>query len=356
MIACYRRPSMSKYSGPAGFFDLKSAWKCWGLLLTLGSACQPSSNTQSVRFDAVHQRFVLAAENATDSTLGSPNLEDAIEPSIAFNGKFYLVVWQDRRLGSDYDIFGARFQPDGIPIDPVGFPISVAKGDQGFPRVAFNPSQGGQFLVVWSDERNSTPGTPDIWGARVGLDGTVFDLGGFPICEVPSAKYQSSVTSMGTGFFTTWTDKRLSAGAVYGARVTPAGTVVDPAGVGFAPGLAGYQCCSGVASSGTGAMVVWADNRNTNRAIYFGRLSPDGTVLNAGGTLLTATNPIGQFEPQITYDGAQYVTVFEDSRANRPFAIADIYASRIATFGKWISSDFSVSDTTGFAVSPPAPI
>jgi len=92
------------------------------------------------------------------------------QPAVAFNREAgfdasFLVVWSDTRFG-DYDVFAARVNPDGVLLDPVGIAVSTAVDEQQVPRVA---SQGYSFLIVWNDRRSETDW--DVYGARVSSNG-----------------------------------------------------------------------------------------------------------------------------------------------------------------------------------------
>src|SRR5207249_3978893 len=96
-------------------------------------------------------------------------------PAVAFDGTNYLVVWQDFPGGTYFDIYGARVSPAGTVLDPAGIPISTAAGDQLSPALAFD---GTNYLVAWTDPRS---GSYDIYGARVSPAGTVLDPSGLAI-------------------------------------------------------------------------------------------------------------------------------------------------------------------------------
>jgi hypothetical protein len=102
---------------------------------------------------------------------------DQSAPAIDFNGTNYLVVWQDSRNGS-YDIYAARVTPGAVVLDTNGFALCTAPDDQTAPSVAAN---GGTFLVVWQDSRNSVTNGSDVFGGRVSGDGSVLDGQGFVI-------------------------------------------------------------------------------------------------------------------------------------------------------------------------------
>jgi hypothetical protein len=103
-----------------------------------------------------------------DGFLVSTNTEETNQylPSIAFDGDYYLVAWEDRTSGSD--IYGARMRPsDHTVLDPNGFAIAThAAGHYLYkPAVAFD---GTEYLVVWMDTPLS--GTTYIYGRSVSLE------------------------------------------------------------------------------------------------------------------------------------------------------------------------------------------
>ena len=47
---------------------------------------------------------------------------------MAFDGRNFVVVWQDERSSSGPDIYGGRVSQAGILLDPGGIPVSAAPG------------------------------------------------------------------------------------------------------------------------------------------------------------------------------------------------------------------------------------
>ncbi|MEO0098890.1 MAG: hypothetical protein ABIK94_04825, partial [candidate division WOR-3 bacterium] len=251
------------------------------------------------------------------------------EPSVAFDGTNYLVVWTDWRNGYYADIYGARVSPAGIVLDPQGFSISTAEDAQVFPSVAFD---GTNYLVVWEDWRNGA--YPHIYGARVSPQGIVLDTNGIPISINASWHVEPSITFDGVNYLVVWADSRASSYDIYGARVSPAGIVLDTKGIPIS--TAAYsQGCPSVASDGTNYLVVWEDYRSGDYPdIYGARVSPAGVVLDTAGIPIS-TAPMWQLTPSIAFDGTNYFVVWRDT---------GIYGARISPAGV-------VLDTNGILIS-----
>ena len=259
---------------------------------------------------------------------------------VAFDGTNYLVVWEDDRY-TYTDIYGARVSTAGVVIDQNGFPIATASYVQNDPSVAFG---GLNYLVVWRDSRGSVP---DIYGARVNSDGTVLDQLGIRLSSRVSSKWYPSVAFDGLNYFVVWAD--YDGYNIYGTRVSQAGQVLDPNGIPIS--CAGEsQGDPSVTFGGSEYFVVWGDGRNGYDSIdvYGARVTPTGVVLDTGGIAI-ARAPYWQYEPVVVYDGANYVVLWTDRR-NGWFTY-DIRGARIDRDGAIIDS-FIVSDQEGLQMSP----
>jgi len=265
-----------------------------------------------------------------------PGPYDRTLPAVAFDGSNFLVVWEDDR-GFDwyYDIYGARVTPAGVVLDPTGIAICEATDDQYCPAVGFN---GPNFMVVWEDYRDGD--YLDIFGARVSPEGEVLDPAGIAVCTARDDQFSAALESDGENFLVAWEDYRGDWEDIYGARVTPDGTVLDPSGFVISHGDRD-QCYPAVGFDSANFLVVWEDYRGVDGGdIYGARVTPDGVVLDTSGiTVSTAVN--GQYYPALSYAGGNFLVAWEDYRSGSSY---DVYGTRVSPQG-------AVLDPSGLAIS-----
>jgi phosphoribosylformylglycinamidine (FGAM) synthase PurS component len=247
-------------------------------------------------------------------------------PTLAFDGANFLVVWEDGRSGAYSDVYGARVSPAGAVLDTAGIVISTAASDQGSPAVAFD---GANFLVVWYDSRSGS--SYDIYGARVTPQGMVLDPAGFVISQATYSQYYPALAFDGTSFLVVWDDYRGNGYDIYGARVTPQGTVLDSSGIVISQ-AEDYQQYPAIGFDGTNFLAVWEDyrNRNDTADIYGARVTPQGTVLDPDGIAVSQAEGYQQ-SPALGFDGADFLVVWEDDRSGGFYS--DIYGARVTREG-----------------------
>jgi len=233
------------------------------------------------------------------------------EPTAAFDGENFLVVW----YGGVGAVFGARVRAsDGTLLDQAAFTIAQAPSPAPWiptaPSVAFD---GTNFVVVWS--QGPAGGNGEVHGARVTPGGVLLDgpaeAGGFPIATSSSlGESQPRVAFDGTNYFVAWNESSATS-SVLGARVSPAGVRLD--GAVDAPGTpiatAPSSTLGDVAFDGTNTLVVWETALGTASPHVFGaRVSPAGVLLDGPpetGGIPIATAPGGsQSAPRVGCAGA----------------------------------------------------
>jgi hypothetical protein len=196
------------------------------------------------------------------------------EPAVAFDGTNYLVVWHDYRSGSYPDVYGTRVTGAGVVLDPAGIAISAEADNQWYPAVVFD---GSDFLVTWEDRRSGS--TYDIYGARVSGAGVVLDPAGIPVSTAAYDQRAPAAAFDGTNVIVAWIDARSASYTdIYGARVAESGVVLDTSGFAICT-AANDQWYPAAAFDGADFLVVWTDGRGGTYAEIDGaRVTPGGVV------------------------------------------------------------------------------
>ncbi len=262
-----------------------------------------------------------------DSALGAIPAQ-GVQTNIegAWGQSAYLVAWQDNRRRLANDIYACRLGTDGRPLDTMNIIISGLNTEESYPAVGFD---GTNWLVVWSDLRN---GVADIYGARVAPDGSLLDSTGFIISNATYTQTIPAVDFNGTNYLVVWSDYRASTWKTYGARVTPAGTVLDPNGI----LLSGSGCLyPSVATNGTDWLATW--HNEPAATIEAGRVGPDGTVRDPGGFII-GSGENDRFFPDAASDGANWYVVWQDRRQGTTVNHWSIYGNRITSAGAKLDS------------------
>src|SRR5207249_4443249 len=128
-----------------------------------------------------------------------------------------------------------------------------------------------------------------------------------PGTPAPDIQEKPSVAFDGTNYLVVWQDRRGDAYDIYGARVSQAGTVLDPAGIAIATGALG-QFTPSVAFDGTNYLVVWVGCVGCSpRTISGARVNKAGVVLDPAGIAIS-TAAVSEFAaPSVTFDGSNYL-------------------------------------------------
>jgi hypothetical protein len=175
----------------------------------------------------------------------------------------------------------------------------------------------GVSLAVWTINFDQYT---DIYGARIGPDGTVLDPTGIPIATGPTQQATPAVTSDGTGWFVVWADALTTVlGAVRGTRITSNGTVLDPEGIAITNSNA-WTAPLSVASDGHDFLVAWVGPIGFDGTSSFAttRVSADGTVLDTEGVVFATIKPLGfnlRYGPSLAFDGTDYIAVYNNERS-----------------------------------------
>ncbi len=211
------------------------------------------------------------------------------DPDVAvFGDSAFVVVWEDGRRTYDGDICLQRFNAKGFPIGGNRFVSDTTiPGIRRYPAVA---SGSNGFIVVWLDYRNSDSG--EIFGARFDANGV--RLGNdFRIDDDASGSMHGApavaITPLG-GFVATWADARNGSLDIqareYDAGGQPLGRslrinaiTANDNKVQMSPGI-------DISPSGL-ALIAWIDYRNVQgpdpyrQGDIYGRYYQQGNVVGA---------------------------------------------------------------------------
>ncbi|UQA64072.1 MYXO-CTERM sorting domain-containing protein [Polyangium aurulentum] len=262
-------------------------------------------------------------------------------PAVAFDGTSWVVAWHDYRSGTNHDLYAARVTQGGQPLDAAGIAVSTATGSQMYPAMA---SDGNGTFIVWRDYRSGS--SYDIYGARLSTAGAVLDASGIVISTATGSQRYPALGFDGTNYLAVWEDRRSNNSYdVYGARVSPAGSILDPAGIAIAKSPsdeANLAVAAGIGSS----LVVW-DATGDATDVMAARVSPNGAVLDAS---LTVSVEVSDQQPTAAgFDGTNWLVVWSDSRQGR----SNLYGTRVSTAGVALDPAGILLIDTPARVGPP---
>ncbi len=296
------------------------------LLALVLSAAAPAPDVRAAPAWTVPHGDASRSNDPVPSALRGAPGDQVWGSGVAFDGVNYLVVWTDYRAG-DPKVYGARVSPGGTVLDQDGFAIS-APGGSG-PAVAFD---GTNYLVVWSNQES-------IVGARVDPGGTVLDPGGIPISTRPEPELYPTLAFDGTNYLVAWITmaEDTQTEDVYGARVSPSGTVLDPAGIEIAVRGGFNETSPSVAFDGTNYLVVWQEipcNRILGRRVsQAGVPDGDGSFLISDCYEDPGNVWIRKFDPAVAFDGVNYLVTWVDFYGNLAGYALNISVARVTPAG-----------------------
>ncbi len=135
--------------------------------------------------------------DSINSIVVSSAADVQITPEVAYGNDNYMVVWADARIGDDFNIYGARVSPDGTVLDPDGILIGRDSNEGQYePSIAFT---GTRFFVVWVYYTQPFA----VVGRFVNCDGTLGDT--VRIATTADEGNRTSVCFDGTNFLVVWT-------------------------------------------------------------------------------------------------------------------------------------------------------
>lgn len=264
-----------------------------------------------------------------------------------------IVVWEDRRSGNA-EIFAQRVNSLGVPLWTAdGVVVCDANGDQLLPSIISDGAGGA--IVAWQDRRNGTDF--DIYAQRIDANGvSLWAVNGVQLSGTVDNQFAPHLVSdEANGAIVVWEDRRNGVDYnIFAQRVDGAGSVLWLADGESVVSSAEHQLTPRVVGDNAGgAIIVWADYRSASHYdVYAQRLIASGAPQWTANGVVVVNAAGNQFSPSIVADGAGgAVAVWQDYRNSADF---DIYAQRLDANGamQWAVNGFAISVASGNQVSP----
>jgi len=217
----------------------------------------------------------------------------------------------------------ARISDDGDVLDPIGIELDPGEWGQS-PTVAFD---GTNFLVVWISNDGLT-------ARRVSPDGDVLDASNIVVSPPPVSSQELALDFDGTNYLVAWVKYSGRNGDIYGRRVSPAGTVVDAGDLAISTATADQRDVA-LAFNGTNHLLAWT---NAGTDVHGTLVSATGVATNPAGVPISNAADV-QSGPAVTSVGTSFFVAWADSRNG-----GDISGTRVTSAGV-------VSDPSGIAIS-----
>jgi hypothetical protein len=256
------------------------------------------------------------------------------EPRIAPDGMGgAFIVWQDEAGG--YRIVAQRIDHLGHLLWPEDGIIVCDESMEQYDPLICSDGVGGA-IIAWGDNRNRVYEDEwDIYGQRLDSDGVPqWTDGGVEICTTFGSQWLADLVSDGLGgAIIAWED--WSAGTIsdlYLQRIGPGGVKIwGPEGV-LVSDIAGSQELPSLLADGAGGAIVAYQEDHVGWNIYAQRIGSGGQLLWLVGGVPICVAVEGQYEPEVTTDGAGgAVIVWNDYR--RGDFRNDLYAQRVNASG-----------------------
>ena len=231
-----------------------------------------------------------------------------------------VVTWEDNR-SENYQVFAQRISNTGAQLwEFNGLTLCSLLSVQ--PSII---NVNNNFIVSWNDFRN---GNKDVYAQKIGLDGSPqWAENGIPICVVDSSQGGTSIIADNCGgVIISWWDYRNGNWDIYSQRVDSSGILLwDSVGVAVCDADSDQEYLSVVSDGRSGAIVTWQDYRNGNWDIYCQRVDSSGVLQWGGGGLPVCVELSYQGHPEIVSDGdCGAIVAWADNRNS-----GCVYAQRV---------------------------
>lgn len=253
-----------------------------------------------------------------------------------------IIVWEDSVSNNTYDIYAQHINSTGVATWTAnGVIISNAADSQINPRIETDNVGGG--IITWQDKRNGT--NYDIYAQRINSSGAVvWTANGVSVCSAANTQSNPKIEPDGSGgVYIAWQDKRNGLDYdVYVQRINASGIMQWATNGVVICSATGSQSAVDMTSKGvSGAIITWKDQRSGNLDIYTQKINQNGTLSWTANGIVLATGSASQINPSIIGDVAGgAIIAWQDSTAGN----WDIKSQRLDANGaiQWTNGGESV--------------
>ncbi|MGR9053289.1 MAG: PKD domain-containing protein, partial [Gammaproteobacteria bacterium] len=286
-----------------------------------------------------------------------PLLSGPGSPSVAWNGSVYLASW-----GTPGGIVAQRIDQSGNVLDPAPIPVMPAASAAVLDS-RFGPTDvaavGDTFLVVGRKFGQTVQIILPI-GVRVsGNDGSVLDSVAIELgatTHSPFTVYTRAlaVTAFGNrwlaAWHSNWTHDNSTADSI-GAFVNADGTLEGSFLLHGPFSTAGGNGIFDIGLSSDSIRALYVQSQELTSGVETDLLMH---IVNADGTVQPMVNltpwPGNQYRPSVSFNGTDYVVVFQDQKNRLAPQTLDQLDARGDLYGMRIAADGTVVDRQGFLI------
>ena len=253
-------------------------------------------------------------KKVVDDVLLSPGIPYVVDPSLAWTGTEYGIVWRDQRNGNK-DIYFTRISQIGTK-QGADVRITNSTFSSETPHLVWT---GTEYGLAWYDYRD---GNYEIYFARISSTGQKLAIPDpepdgvnddyVRITNDPSNSSQPSLVWTGAQYGISWIDDRDGDFEIYFARLSSEG--VKQGGDVLITNDASHSWWPSIVWTGTEYGLAWYDYRNgSNSEIYFARINSNGVKQ---GSDVRVTNDLtgGSRFPSLIWTGTEYGLTWIDGR------------------------------------------
>ncbi len=272
-----------------------------------------------------------------------------INPKMVSDGAGGAVItWQDKRNGSDYDVYAQKINSLGVSQwTSGGVALCLIAGTQSNPKIVSDLLGGA--VIAWQDKRSGID--YDVYAQYVNNSGVaMWTAGGKLVSNATGAQSAIDMCGDATGAIITWKDSRNVNLDIYAQKVDLLGNLLwTPNGLGICTSANDQINPNTVTDGAGGAIVVWQDSLLGNWDIRTQRVSAAGGLLWTLGGVDAGTAAANQTSPKNISDGSGgSIFTWQDKRSGN----FDIYAFKIDASGTPVGISKTNEGAEGVLVYP----